>query len=90
MWLSFDAYWCHWSRLLLLHDGEGDVEGSQRLAKEALRQLDGGRRRRRLLRLRVEEEERLLDWGHVGCVRAGQRRKRMRGVEHFEWASGRA
>jgi hypothetical protein len=43
--------------LLLLHDGEGDVEGSQRLAEEALRKR--GRRRRRLLR--VEEEERLLE-----------------------------
>jgi hypothetical protein len=55
MRLSFDDD----NRLLLLHDGEGDVEGSQRLGEEALRQL-GRRRRRRVLR-RVEEEERLLE-----------------------------
>ena len=55
--LSFDAYWCGWSRrrlLLLLHDGEGDVECSQRLAEEGLGQLGGGRRR-------VEDKEGLLD-----------------------------
>jgi hypothetical protein len=63
MRLSFDdAYGCHWRRSnsRLLHDGEGDVEGSLRLAEEVLRQLDR-RRRRRWRLLRVQEEERLVE-----------------------------
>lgn len=65
--LSFDddnGHWCHCrrrrGRLLLVHDGEGDVEGSLRLAEEVLRQLDR-RRRRRWRLLRVQEEERLVE-----------------------------
>jgi hypothetical protein len=57
--LSFDddnGHWCHCrrrrGRLLLVHDGEGDVEGSQRLAEEALRQMRRGG---------MEEEEGLLE-----------------------------
>ena len=61
--LSFDAYWCGRSRrrlllLLLLHDGEGDVECSQSLAEEGLGQLGGGGRRQRGA---VEDKEGLLD-----------------------------
>lgn len=58
--LSFDddnAHCCHCrrrrrGRLLLVHDREGDVEGSQRLAEEALRQMRRGG---------MEEEEGLLE-----------------------------
>ena len=58
--LSFDAYWCGRSRrrLLLLHDGEGDVECPQRLAVGLGQLLGGGRRRQRGA---VEDKEGLLD-----------------------------
>jgi hypothetical protein len=55
MWRSS----CAFTNLLLLvvHDGDGDVESSKRLTEKALRHLS---RDRRLGLVEVEEEERLV------------------------------